>query len=150
MNKPATPEIKEAPELWVERYGGNKMLIPTPRIIDAAVRKVPEGSLISNTILRQYLAEQHHADFACPMTTGIFLRIVAEAAEEARAEGKTDITPYWRVVKDDGTLNPKFPGGLEQQSAYLSNEGFKIVPKGRKNLMVKDFRAFFLNNIDSY
>ncbi len=49
----------------------------------------------------------------CPLTTGIFLRIAAEAAGEDDGSGKTRITPYWRVVKDDDSLNPEFPGGME-------------------------------------
>ncbi len=142
MKKPAQPEIKKAPEKWIERYGGDKMLIPTPRMIESAVKKIPQGNLTTVGLIRQYLAHEQGADFTCPLTTGIFLRIVAEAAEEARHEGKKNIAPYWRVIKDDGTLNPKFPGGLSLQSGYLSEEGFKIIPKGKNNLMVQDFKQY--------
>jgi alkylated DNA nucleotide flippase Atl1 len=61
------------------------------------------------------------------MTTGIFVRIASEAAEEEAAAGKKRITPYWRVVKDDGSLNPKFPGGVERQAERLRAEGQPIV-----------------------
>ena len=82
------------------------------------------------------LAEGHAADTACPLVTGIFVRIAAEAAEEDAAAGKTKITPYWRVVKDDGSLNPKFPGGVEAQAERLRDEGHAIdtsrkIPRGR-------------------
>jgi hypothetical protein len=50
------------------------------------------------------------------MATGIFVRIASEAAEADAVSGKTRITLYWRVVKEDGSLNPKFPGGAERQS----------------------------------
>lgn len=147
MKKPEHPEIKQAPENWAKKYNGHKMLIPTPKIIEEMIRKIPQGKLITLNSLRNLLAKEHQADFTCPLTTGIFLRIVAEAAEEAKREGAPAITPYWRVVKDDGTLNPKFPQSPELQSTYLKNEKFEIVPKGRKNLMVKNFNAYLINSI---
>ena len=45
------------------------------------------------------LAHWHNADVTCPLVTGIFLRIVAEAAEEERLAGKSAITPYWRGAR---------------------------------------------------
>jgi hypothetical protein len=43
------------------------------------------------------------------------------------------ITPYWWVVKDDGSLNPKFPGGAERQGERLRAEGHRILPaKGKR------------------
>jgi alkylated DNA nucleotide flippase Atl1 len=61
------------------------------------------------------------------MTPVFFVRIASEAAEEEAASGKTRITPYWRVVRDDGSLNPKFPGGTERQPERLRAEGHSIV-----------------------
>ena len=67
-----------------------------------------------------------------PLVTGIFVRIAAEAAEEDAAAGKTEITPYWRVVKEDGSLNPKFPGGVQRQQEHLREEGHRIIPGSGK------------------
>jgi alkylated DNA nucleotide flippase Atl1 len=72
----------------------------------------------------------------------MFVRIAAEAAEEAAREGKTRITPYWRVVKDDGSLNPKFPGGVQQQSERLREEGHHILPAKGKRPPRVDLSAF--------
>jgi len=81
-----------------------------------------------------------HADFTCPLTTGIFIRIAAEAAEEDLSRGEKEITPYWRVIKADGSLNEKLPGGTEAQAARLREEGHSIEPgKGKKAPKVKDF-----------
>jgi hypothetical protein len=144
LEKKMEPVIKPAPETWASRYGGYKMLIPTPMLVDRVLRMVPEGKLITIGIIRSYLADKYEADFTCPLTTGIFLRISAEAAEEDKQRGLKDITPYWRALKDDGTLNPKFPGGVELQAEKLREEGFVIVPKGKKNLMVKDFKDYYV------
>ncbi|PYT05169.1 MAG: methylated DNA-protein cysteine methyltransferase, partial [Acidobacteria bacterium] len=50
------------------------------------------------------------------------------------------VTPYWRVVKADGSLNDKFPGGAKEQSRRLKEEGHSITPrKGKRAPAVKDF-----------
>ncbi|MFC2071527.1 hypothetical protein ACFLUU_02255 [Chloroflexota bacterium] len=55
-------------------------------------------------------------------------------------EGKEDITPYWRTIKSKGELNEKYPGGVEAQATYLSEEGHTILlGKSQKPRKVKDF-----------
>ena len=74
------------------------------------------------------------------MTTGIFAGIAARAAAEANAEGKEDITSYWRTLKSSGQLNEKYPGGVEAQAAHLREEGHIIeIGKNKKPARVKDF-----------
>lgn len=134
------PKVCEVPDEWVKRMGGRQILVPTPKMVDEHIRTVPERKLVTVGQIRRRLAEPFQADSTCPMTTGIFLRIVSEAAEEDRAAGKTPITPYWRVVKDDGSLNPKFPGGVEGHAEKLREEGHEIVAgKGKKPPRVVDF-----------
>ena len=116
------------------------MLIPTLLDVDALIRKVEEGKLITDKQIRERLARNFHADLTCPMTTGIFIRIAAETAEEDLRNGKEQITPYWRVIKPDGSLNEKSPGGVEAQAARLEEEGHTIEPsKGKKLPRVKEF-----------
>jgi hypothetical protein len=102
------------------------MLIPSPRDVEAMIRTVPKGGVITVARLREDLARKFAADVTCPLTTGIFVRISAEAAAEEARAGKKRITPYWRVIKDDGSLNPKFPGGVEAQAERLRAEGQTI------------------------
>ena len=134
------PKVVEVPEKWRKSQGGRRILVPTPLMADEAIRTVRKGKLITHGRLRQHLARPHKADSTCPMTLGIFLRIISEAAEEDRRDGKKRITPYWRVVKDDGSLNPKYPGGTEAHAALLEAEGHTILPgKGKKPPRVADF-----------
>ena len=134
------PKIVEVPEKWRKSQGGRFILVPTPLMADAEIRTVRKGKLITHGELRQRLARREKADSTCPMTLGIFLRIISEVAEEDRREGKKRITPYWRVVKDDGSLNPKFPGGVEGHAALLGAEGHTIAPgKGKKPPRVEGF-----------
>jgi hypothetical protein len=136
--KPAKIE-KLPPEAW-KKMGGATMLVSCPLDVDAMMRTVPKGKLMTSAQLRAKLAANAGAECACPTSTGIFVRIAAEAAEEDRAEGKTRITPYWRMVKPDGGLNEKLPGGVEAQTEALEAEGHEILPsKGAKPPKVKDF-----------
>ena len=55
-------------------------------------------------------------------------------------EGKKDITPYWRTLKEGGKLNEKYPGGVETQAGHLEEEGFKIIAgKSKQPPRVEDF-----------
>lgn len=106
---------------------GKKLLIPRPRDVDAAVRRVRKGRVMTISTLRNRLAEGTGADSACPLCTGIFLRIVAEAAEEDLLAGRKRVAPWWRVVRDDGSLNPKLPGGIQIQASRLRTEGVALI-----------------------
>ncbi len=103
------------------------------------MRKVPKGKVTTINEIRQALATKHGATIGCPITTGIFAWIAANAAEEQKQQGKTDITPYWRTLKVKGLINEKYPGGVEAQSLLLQQEGHSIVRKG-KNCYVKDYQ----------
>ncbi|MBA7670275.1 hypothetical protein ES703_78420 [subsurface metagenome] len=134
------PRVSEITGKMSTRWGTGTMVIPAPREVDKIMKKVPEGKLITISEIRAILAEKHGATIGCPLTTGIFAWVAAHAAEEAAAEGKKDITPYWRTLKSGGQLNEKYPGGLDAQAAHLREEGHTIEPgKGKKPPRVKDF-----------
>lgn len=127
--------------------GRGLMLIPVPLDLDVLIRRVPSGRLVTVDALRDRLAREHGADFTCPLVTGIFLRIVAEAAEEEVAQGKdrAQVTPWWRVVKRDGALNPKFPGGTARQAELLVAEGHTLAPsRGKSPPRVKGFQNYLV------
>jgi hypothetical protein len=133
MDNPKLPQVVALPPRMNHGVAKGTMLLPSPHEVDACIRTVRKGRLITVSQIRQTLAQQYAADTSCPLVTGIFVRIAAEAAEEDAAEGKIKITPYWRVVKDDGSLNPKFPGGVERQEERLRDEGHRIVAgKGKR------------------
>ena len=133
-------KIVDIPPRMAKRLGAGTMLIPKPLDVDALIRKTKKGQLITVSEIRSRLARDNHADTACPLTTGIFVRISAEAAEEDLRNGRRHVTPYWRVVRDDGSLNEKFPGGVKTQSRRLLEEGHSIAAgKGIRPPRVKAF-----------
>ena len=137
---PGLPKVVAGPATWEKRFGGRRVLVPTPLLVDSLIRKVKSGKLITVKQIREQLAKDFKADATCPLTTGIFVRIAAETAEEDLRNGKKQITPYWRVLGADGSLNPKLPGGVKAQAEHLEEEGHKIIPsKGKKPPKAQDF-----------
>lgn len=133
-------KVVEVPPFMSKRLGTGTMLIPKPLDVDALIRKTKKGKLVTVSEIRSRLARDNRVDVACPLTTGIFIRIAAEAAEEDLRNGRKRITPYWRVIRDDGSLNEKFPGGVKAQSQRLKSEGHSISPgKGKTPPKVMDF-----------
>jgi alkylated DNA nucleotide flippase Atl1 len=110
--------------------------------VDALIRKLHSGEVITLDDLRAALARRHQVAVACPVSTAIFANMSARAAEERRALGvpPEELTPWWRVLRKGGFLNPKLPGGVERQAALLRAEGIRASPLG-KQLAVYDYEA---------
>lgn len=124
-------------EKSIQRYGGDKMYFAPPIDYDTVMKKIPYGKLITVGKIREFFAKENNADFTEPITAGVFVSIAAWASHQ-RDENKT---PYWRTLKANGELNPKYPGGIEKQIEMLKAEGHQIIRKGRKNFkyFVKDY-----------
>lgn len=121
----------------IKKYGGSRMYLAPPAAYDEIMRMIPQGRLITVGEIRKLLAARGGADFTDPITAGIFVSIAAWASHQR----ETDKTPYHRTLKADGELNPKYPGGTEEQKKLLESEGHTVIQKGRKNIRyyVKDF-----------
>jgi hypothetical protein len=133
------PKVEEIKGGMSKKWGSGTVVIPAPIEVDQLMRRVPKGKLTTINEIRQALATKHNATIGCPMTTGIFAWIAANAAEEQKLIGATDITPYWRTLKVKGLINEKYPGGSEAQTVLLKQEGHVVVKKG-KNYFVKDYQ----------
>lgn len=133
------PQVQRVEGKLSQRWGAGLMVIPAPREVDALMKQVPRGKVTTINELRAALAKKHKADFACPITTGIFSWIAAHAAAEHAAEGRKRITPYWRTLKSGGELNPKYPGGIPAIKKLLRGEGNKVIQRG-KRFFVADFQ----------
>ncbi len=123
----------------IEKYGGSRMYFAPPIDYDKVMKRIPCGKLITVGKIREYFAGQNYADFTEPITAGVFVSIAAWASYQ-RADNET---PYWRTLRANGELNPKYPGGVEAQKAKLEAEGHTVIQKGRTNFryFVKDYEA---------
>lgn len=82
---------------------------------DKVMKRIPYGNVITIGKIRDYFAKLKGADFTEPITAGIFVSIAAWASYQ-RSENET---PYWRTLKANGELNPKYPGGVEAQKGNI-------------------------------
>jgi hypothetical protein len=104
---------------------GASMYIATPMIVDAYIRNIPKGTHTGLQQMRKDLAAEHNAEYTCPITSGIFLRIVSEAAYEEIAAGKPmkNITPFWRMIDSKAPVAKKLSFGIEFISEQRKKEG---------------------------
>lgn len=130
------PQVQKITAKMSKRWGTGTVVIPAPMEANEIMRKVPKGKLITINEIRGTLAKKHGATIGCPITTGIFAWIAANAAEEKRQHGEKDLTPYWRTLKTGGVINEKYPGGVEGQKKLLEKEGHRVVQKGKKYIVV--------------
>ncbi len=125
---------------------GDEIILVNPSEVARYMQAVPYGFLTTITDICKAIAAAHQVKACCSLTTGIFTMTIANAMEEMREQGKETPIPYWRTLKADGSLNPKYPGGQEGQQALLGGEGFTFTTKGKKtlvndyeNVLIKEF-----------
>ena len=104
--------VKKLDKNFSDMKVGENMLIATPKIIDEYINQIPKGINVNIKTLRKDLALTYNADTTCPVTTGIFLRIVSEAAYEDFLNGEKNITPFWRVVDHESKTASKLACGI--------------------------------------
>lgn len=124
------PRTIELDAVAAKRWGGRTMVIARPRDVDAVIRRIRKGQTATINELRKQLAARFGTETACPITTGIFSWIAANAAVEREEAGAKRVTPWWRVLKEGLKLNPRFPGGTAEHRRRLVAEGHRVV-KGR-------------------
>jgi hypothetical protein len=71
------PRVEVITEKMSKRWGTGTVVIPSPLEVDALMKSVPEGKLVTINQIREALAKKHKATISCPITTGIFARTAA-------------------------------------------------------------------------
>ena len=112
MNLEMRPEVKPLGKAFQGFPVGSKLLIPTPTMVKEYVNKIPRGESRTTLQMRADLAAENSADTTCPLCSGIFLRIVAEASFEAGEQ-----VPVWRIIDSKSPTRKKLsfdPAILDQ------------------------------------
>lgn len=129
QEKLLAPKHKAHVEVIEKPFGGipagGRMLVAHPLDVKAYIDAIPAGQSRTITEMRAELASRAGADGTCPLTSGIFIRIVAEAALEEIAAGKSpeQVTPFWRIVDRKSRVLKKLSGGPEFVLARRAAEG---------------------------
>lgn len=108
------------------------LFVPSPAQIEQEIRGIRKGKIKTIKQVTDKLALEHEVDVCCPMTTGIFAWIIAHAHYEMEKQGRKRVAPWWRLIKTDGQLNPKYPGGGLIQKTKLEEEGHTVRKRGKK------------------
>ncbi|ALK88409.1 hypothetical protein L63ED372_01198 [Limnohabitans sp. 63ED37-2] len=114
---------------------GSKLHISSPQEIADELRKIRPGETVSLQQFRQKIAQAQACDATCPVSTSIFLRIVAEYAWEEHNERNVplaDLPPFWRVVEPGTPLSKKL--SFDQTWIALQRElekDFSVAKAGR-------------------
>lgn len=108
-------EVKVNDKDFADIPAGHSFLIATPTIVEEYVRHIPEGKHVPIKQMREDLAAEYHAEYTCPVTAGIFLRIAAEKAYEEYQQGKSldKIMPFWRMIDLKSPSAKKMACGVE-------------------------------------
>lgn len=99
---------------------GAMLFVGTPDVVNHYIEKIPRGETRSIERMRRDIARNHRCDAMCPVSTAIFLRMVAERAWDEMQSGAPveRVTPFWRVIEPGSTIAKK----LRADSAWLSHQ----------------------------
>ena len=88
---------------------GTTMYIGSPGTIANYISAIPLGEVRSIERMRNELARKNAAQATCPVTTAIYLKVVAEVALAELSEGKatTEVVPFWRVIEPGSKIAKK-------------------------------------------
>lgn len=116
------PKIEELHKPMLGLQAGQRLLISSPDEIAGEIKTLAKGQGLALPALRERLAAKHGADATCALTTGIFLRIIAEREHERWREGAAveNLTPFWRVIDAKAPIRKKLsfdPAWIDERRA---------------------------------
>jgi hypothetical protein len=118
-------EVKLLEKSFADIPANSETLIATTKVFEDYHMKIKEGKSKTLKEVRQDLAAKYSAGHTCPIATGIFLRIVAEANFERLHQGVPieKIAPFWRVIEPGSNLAKKLSFGQEFTILMRQKEG---------------------------
>ena len=114
-------KIVSIPEKMEKFYGKGTMLHPVPNDIEALIKKIPRGKVLSIDMLAKRLANDHGTDVTCPMRTG---NAIKKISKRYSAENLDRDLPFWRVIRKDNLVVKT--DNYEFWATQLEEEGFEL------------------------
>jgi hypothetical protein len=121
----AAPKIERTDKKFADVPEGVSLLIATPQIVDEYIKQIPKGKSVDIKTMRKDLAAEFHAEYTCPVTSGIFLRIVAEKSYGEMQQGQKKITPFWRMIDPKSPAAKKLTFGTDFIKQQRQQEGIE-------------------------
>ena len=122
FNAPKAPHVVMLHADFAGVKAGNTMLISSPGEIANYLSRIPHGETRTVDRLRNELARKAGANSMCPVTTAIYLRVVAEVALDDLGTGKPldQVVPFWRVVTPDSKVAKKLSCGPDHVAHLIA------------------------------
>jgi len=125
-NPPKKPARKKEPKTVRLEFdfsgipAGSLMFVATPDIIEDYIRRIPRGETRSILAMRREIARRRKCDATCPVSTAIFVRMVAERALKDIAAGipVSEVTPFWRIISSTDKIAKRLPA----DSAWIDTQ----------------------------
>ena len=104
------------------RYGG-KRLVPTPELVGCVLAQVPRGEVITLAELVARLKQKYGGDRIGPQALDASLRDLERDAAACMREEHEPRVPMWRLVQNDGSVDPRSELKPLFSAARLREEG---------------------------
>lgn len=116
------PHVVMLPSDFAGVRAGSTMLISSPGDLANYLARIPRGETRTMDRLRNEMARKAGAAAMCPVTTAIYLRVVAEVALQDLAEGRPldAVVPFWRVVTPDSKVAGKLSCGRDHVAHLIA------------------------------
>jgi hypothetical protein len=120
-------KVEVIEKAFADMPAGSSMLVATPNIVADYINQIPKGHSSNVGQMRKDLAAEYGAEYMCPLTAGIFLRIAAEAAWEEMQQGKkpSKVTPFWRIISPQSATGKKLSFGTSFLADMRRKEGIE-------------------------
>ena len=125
MNPDAREKVEVIDRAFADIPAGATMYVGTPQVVADYISHIPYGHTTTLQQMRKDLAAEHRAEYCCPITAGIFLRIVAEAAYEQYVAGAkiSELAPFWRMIDRRTPVAKKLSFGYDFVAERRRAEG---------------------------
>jgi hypothetical protein len=105
------------------------MFVATPDIIENYIRRIPGGETRNILAMQREIARRRRCDAICPVSTAIFVRMVAEHALKDIAAGipVCEVAPFWLLISSTDKIAkrlPADPAWIDTQRALEGSASF--------------------------
>jgi hypothetical protein len=119
---PKAPHVVMLSNAFAGVPAGASMLISSPGDLANYIARIPAGETRTIDRLRNEMARKAGAQAMCPVTTAIYLKVVAEVALADLAEGKPldKVIPFWRVITPDSKVARRLSCGPDHVAHLIA------------------------------
>jgi hypothetical protein len=103
---------------------GTVMYVGSPGVIANYIARIPRGETRTIERMRNELARRNNASATCPVSTAIYLKVVAEVALSDLSNGKppSGVVPFWRLIEPSSKIAKRLSCDSAMIADYRSME----------------------------